>query len=86
MAGFERAFQGGIPTTLVVRLMGIAALPGPLLSLLLHAAGPANLEKVREFMQGAMELWNHTPRPDLGGSTPAQVVATPPARRKRRRR
>ena len=86
MAGFERVYQGGIPTERVMRLMGIAAMPSPLLSLLLHTAELANLASAREFMQGAMDLWNHSPRPDLGGRTPAQAVVTAPIRRKRRRR
>ena len=86
MAGFERVYQGGIPTERVMRSMGIAAMPSPLVSLLLHTAALANLASAREFMQGAMDLWNHTPRPDLGGRTPAQAVVTAPIRRKRRRR
>jgi hypothetical protein len=86
MAGFERVYQGGIPTERVMRLMGIAAMPSPIFSLLLHTVELANLASTREFMQAASELWNHAPRPDLGGRTPEQTAATAPTRPTWRRR
>jgi hypothetical protein len=86
MAGFERAFPGEIPTERVMRLMGIAAMPSPLLSLLMHQARLDDLAQFREFAQAAMDLWNRAPRPDLGGRTPEQAAATPKTPRKRPRR
>jgi hypothetical protein len=69
---FEARF-GEVPSyAFFARLANRVTSPTLLLRLLLHAAPAATLEDAQERADAFMAAWNHTPRAEFDGQTPAQ--------------
>lgn len=75
IASFERAVAGVVPARDVLRLMDRVDMPGPVLALIAHVREPDSIEEAQAMLSAAIELWNHAPRTEFGGETPAQRAA-----------
>ena len=73
VARYDELCRDVLPAELMARLIDRAPGPGPLLGLLFRARRAPTMQAVQEVSNAVMNLWNHTPRRELGGRTPMRT-------------